>query len=712
MRGSTVGVLLGMTVNAATGAMAQLKYPETRKESISDQYHGVTVPDPYRWLEDLNSAETAAWVKAQNAVTFKYLNEIPLRDKFKKRITELWDYPKVGLPIREAGRLFYLKNAGLQRQAVLYIRSGTTTPPAVLLDPNKLSPDGSISLAAWAPSPDGRYLVYGLSEGGADWQVLRVREIASGRDLEDSVHWVRFSGLSWTKDGKGFFYSRFPEPPRGQQLAAALSNHKLYYHAVGTPQAQDRLVYERPDLPTWFVGGLVTEDGRYLLITLSPGAEPRNRLYVADLGQPSKPNLAAPIRPLVESDDAEYAPIGNLGTTLFMRTDLDAPRRRVVALDLRKPDKSAWRTVVTEAPDALENVQLVGGRLVTQHLRDVQSTLAVVDSAGKELGAIALPDVGTVAGLSGRADLPELFFAFTSPLYPTTIVRYDVSTKTSSRFEAARPPFDASRYQTMQEFATSRDGTRVPLFITARKDLPRDGSHPTLLYAYGGFSVSLTPGYRPDVPAWLEMGGLWVTANLRGGGEYGEAWHQAGMRERKQNVFDDFIAVAEHLVRERYTAPPKLAISGGSNGGLLVGVAMEQRPDLFAAALPAVGVMDMLRYDQFTGGKAWVAEYGSASDGAAFPKLFEYSPLHNLKDDVCYPATLATTADHDDRVVPSHSFKFIAALQATQGCGRPALIRVETQASHGYRPTDKRIAELADEWAFAAHALGIKEAKD
>jgi prolyl oligopeptidase len=577
-----------------------------------------------------------------------------------------------------------------------------------VLDPNKLWPDGSTALFGYAASPDGKHLVYSVSEGGADWQTLRVRDLTTLRDLRDSVRWVRFSGVEWTNDGKGFFYSRYPEPPKGKKLEAALTGHALYYHRLGTPQSQDQLIHRQKDLPTWLSIGDVSEDGRYLVIIVTRGADPRNRLYVKALGDPMEPNISAPVKPLIEDDDAEYSYVGNVGTTFYVRTDKGAPNRKVIALDVRDPVPAKWQTIVPESKNAIENLALVGGQLAVQYLVDVKSEVKLFDPRGNPAGAIALPGVGSVFGLSGRYDTPELFYSFTSPLYPTTVFRYDHRSKQSTPFESASSKFDVAGYETKQLWATSKDGTRVPYFVTSRKGLALDRSNPTLLYGYGGFSISETPYYRPDVPAWLELGGVYVTANMRGGGEYGEAWHHAGMLDKKQNVFDDFIAVAEALVREGYTSPEHLAILGGSNGGLLVGAAMTQRPDLFAVALPAVGVLDMLRYDKFTGGALWVSEYGSPSDTAAFKYLRAYSPLHNVRAGTCYPATMVTTSDHDDRVVPSHSYKYTAVLQEAQGCDKPILLRVETMTSHGYRPTDKRIAELADQWAFAIANTGMR----
>jgi prolyl oligopeptidase len=658
-------------------------------------------------MEALDSKAVADWIAAQNAVTFRYLASLPMREKVKARITELWDYPKAGAPAIEAGRLFYRRNSGLQKQSPLYTRASLTAPPALVLDPNQLWPDGSTSLSGTSPSPDGRLLAYMTSEGGADWQIVHVRDLPSSRDLTDTVQWMRFSGFAWTKDSKGFFYSRYPEPPAGKVLEAALSGQALYYHRVGTPQSEDRLIYERKDLPTWFIGGEVTEDGRYLLITMSRGADNTNRLYMADLANPQQPNLAATVKPVIEADGAEYAPIGNVGSVVYLRSDLDAPNRRIIAVDLRNASRASWKTIVPERKQSIETALMAGNRIVAEYLVDVQSRLVLFGVDGAEAGEIKLPGAGSVRGVTGRQDSSLMFYVFTSPLYPATVFSYDVKTGVSSPFEAPRPPIDVTRYDTKLLFAVSKDGTKVPFFVTARKDLSRDGSNPTMLYGYGGFSISTQPTYLPDVPAFLELGGIWVTANMRGGAEYGESWHRAGMLEKKQNVFDDFIAVAEQLIQDKYTSPSKLGISGGSNGGLLVGAVLEQRPDLFAVALPAVGVMDMLRYDRFTGGRAWRTEYGSSTNREQFPFLFKYSPLHNVKPGSCYPSALVTTADHDDRVVPSHSFKFVAALQSAQSCDKPILIRVETLGSHGYRPTDKRIAELADQWAFTLSEMHV-----
>jgi len=704
---------LGVVTMAACTSTSEppkpaLTYPATTMGSVVEDFGGTKVADPYRWMESLDSPEVKPWIAAQNAVTEPFLNALPHRTTLNERLTALWDYPRVGLPSLEGGQMFYAKNSGLQRQAPIFRRDGIDKPPTLVIDPNVISEEGTVALAEYKVSPDAKLMAYGLSEGGADWETIHLRDLGTGKDLDDEIRWMRFSGISWTKDAKGFYYSRYPEPSKGKILEAALSGHTLYYHRVGTPQSEDLLVYARKDLPGWIINGGVTEDGRYLLVLMFEGSGNKNRLYAANLGNPKAPNLKAPIEPVIETDDAEFAPIGNQGSVILLRSDKDAPNRKVIAVDLENPAPAAWKTIVPEQSQALETVTVIGGSVVAHYLVDVQSRLRLFGLDGADQGEIELPGIGTVGALSGREDTPGVWYTFTSPLAPSTVFRYDPASKTSTPFEPPRLPIDLSGFETKAMFASSKDGTKVPFFLTAKKRLPLDGNNPTMIYGYGGFSVSTLPTYRQDVPAWLEMGGVWVTASLRGGAEYGESWHKAGMLEKKQNVFDDFIAVAEHLVREKYTSPAKLGVMGGSNGGLLVGAVINQRPDLYAVALPAVGVMDMLRYDRFTGGRLWVQEYGSAQNPAEFPFLIKYSPVQNAKKGTCYPATLVTTADHDDRVVPSHSFKYVAAMQAAQGCANPILIRVEVSGSHGYRPTDKLIAERADQWAFAARAMRIK----
>jgi len=706
--------LASLALALASAATAQqqpgrISYPQTKTVNQVDDYFGQKVADPYRWMEELNAPDVAQWVKAENGVTEQYLGTLPMRERFRFRITELWNYPKVGLPFREAGKLFYTKNSGLQRQSVWYMRATPDAPETLVIDPNVLSPDGSIALSLFAPSPDGRHFAYGLSQGGSDWSTVYVRDLSTGKQLGDTLKWLKFSGVSWTRDGGGFFYSRFPAPVAGKELQNAVRDQKLYYHKLGTPQSSDRLIYERKDHPEWFVFGGTSDDGRFEYITVVNGTDPHNRLYVVDLGDPMHPNPGAPVKTLFDKADAAYSPIGNVGSTIYLSTDNGAPKYRIVAFDVARPEQKGWRVIVPESKNVIDQRAMLKDRIAVNYLEDVKSSVRLFGLDGKSLGAIGLPGVGTLAGMSSRTDTPELFYRFTSPLYPSTVFRFDPVT---SKSVALSPPklknFDPSAYETQEVFATSKDGTKVPVFVTARKGLVLDGSHPAMLYGYGGFDISTTPTFNPDVLAWLEQGGIYATASMRGGGEYGEEWHKAGMFEKKQNVFDDFIAAAEYLVKQKYTSPSKLGISGASNGGLLVGAVEEQRPDLFAVALPAVGVMDMLRYDKFTGGNAWAAEYGSSNDSTAFKYLVKYSPLHNVKPGTCYPATLLSTADHDDRVVPSHTFKFTAAMQKAQGCDKPILVRVETQGSHGYLPTDKRIAELADQWAFAAAQMGMK----
>ena len=682
--------------------------PATRASDQVDDYHGRKVADPYRWLEDTDAPETAAWVTAQNATTFAYLAAIPEREAIRKRLTQLWNYERYSTPFRRADRYFYFRNDGLQSQSVLYTQPSPGAPPAVLLDPNTMSADGTVALSMTAVSHDGRYLAYGTSASGSDWQEFRVRAVADGSDLDDHLRWIKFSGASWTRDGKGFFYSRYPEP-RDAALTASNRNQTLYYHRIGTPQSQDVLAFAQPDRPERGVGAQVTDDGRYAILGIWQGSATKNGLYVMDLADSAKPRVDAPVVRLLDGFDAQYSFLGNDGPVLYVQTDREAPRGRIVAIDLRRPDRSAWREIVPEGKDVLTTAGIIANTLVVEYLHDARSVLQLVRLDGTPLREIPLPAVGTVGSISGERTDREMFYSFTSFLFPTTIYRYDFATATSTVFREPKIDFDTGPYVTEQVFFQSRDGTRVPMFITRRRDLERDASAPTYLTAYGGFNISTPPAFSVSNLVWLEMGGILAMPNLRGGGEYGEEWHQAGMLGRKQNVFDDFIAAAEYLITEGYTSPAKLAIAGGSNGGLLVGAAMTQRPELFGAALPAVGVMDMLRYHKFTIGWAWVPEYGSADSAAQFEYLIRYSPLHNLKPGTDYPATMVTTADHDDRVVPGHSFKFAAALQAANAGRRPALIRIESKAGHGAgKPTAKIIEEQADRWAFLSRNLGMR----
>jgi prolyl oligopeptidase len=707
---STTRILCVLVCGAAVMAQTSSpKYPQPRKGDTVDNYFGTKIADPYRWMEDLNSPELKQWIDAENAITFKYLDSLPVRDALKTRITELYNYPRVTAPRFVGRHYFYNRNTGLQKQSVVFTRETLNGPETVVVDPNQLSPDGSTALSSFEPAPDGQHFAYGQAEGGSDWSTYYVREIGTGKQLPDEIKWVKFSGIAWTEDGKGFFYGRYPEPPPGKALEAAVKDKKIYYHAIGTPQSEDKLIYERKEEPTLFIDADTDETGRYLFFFTNKGTSNKNELFVKDLGNPMSPNLSAPVRPLYPGHTAAYEPLGVVNAMLYLLTDRDAPNKKVVAVAIERPDPKNWKTIVAESRNAIESARLVAGKLAVNALVDVASEVQFYNLDGAPAGKITPPGLGAINGPTGRFDRQDVFYTFTSPLYPATVFRYDLATGQSTPFEPPTLTFDASPYVTERVFFNSKDGTRVPMFVTHKKDLKKDGSNPTMLYGYGGFDIATLPTFRSDVPAFLERGGVWATANMRGGSEYGEAWHQGGMFDRKQHVFDDFIAGAEYLIREKYASPQTMAIMGGSNGGLLVGAVMEQRPELFAVALPAVGVMDMLRYHKFTGGAAWATEYGSSENAKDFAYLAKYSPLHNVKPGTCYPATLVTTADHDDRVVPSHSFKFTATLQSAQGCDKPVLIRVETQGSHGYRPTDKQIAERADQWAFALANMRVND---
>jgi prolyl oligopeptidase len=681
-----------------------LAYPAAKKAAQVDDYHGTRVADPYRWLEDLDTADTKAWVEAQNRLTDAYLAEIPARQKIKERLTKLWNFERYGIPFREGDRYFYTKNDGLQNQSVLYTVRSLSDEPRVLLDPNKLSADGTVALAGTAISRDGKLMAYGLSASGSDWAEWRVRNVETGQDMPDHVKWVKFSGASWTADGKGFFYSRYDEPKAGaSQLSGVNEFQKLYYHRLGTPQADDALIYERRDQKDWGFSGDVTEDGRYLIIHVWVGTDAKNRIYYKDLRSAN-----SPVVKLLDDFDAAYNFIDNDGPVFWFTTDRDAPRYKVIAVDTRKPERANWKIVVPEAAETLEGANVVGDMFVLSYLKDARSQVKIHRTDGAFVREVALPGIGSASGFSGKRTDKETFYAYGSFTTPYPIYRYDLVTGKSTLFRQPKVDFDPNQYETKQVFFTSKDGTRVPMFITHRKNLKLDGTNPTLLYGYGGFNVSETPGFSISRLVWMEMGGVFALANLRGGGEYGKEWHEAGMKLRKQNVFDDFIAAAEWLISNKYTSSQKLAVQGGSNGGLLVGAVVTQRPDLFGAALPAVGVMDMLRFHKFTIGAAWASDYGSPENPEEFKALYAYSPLHNLKAGTSYPPTLITTADHDDRVWPGHSFKFAAAMQAAQGGSAPVLIRIETKAGHGAgKPTSKVIEEYADMWGFLLRTFNM-----
>lgn len=683
--------------------MAGLNYPQTPTVDQVDDYHGTPVADPYRWLEDVDSPQTRAWIAAQNEVTRGYLEAIGERSAFAARLTGLWDYAKYSAPVKEGGRTFFSKNDGLQPQAVLYVQDAPDAEPRVLLDPNSLSPDGTIALGGTGISRDGRFLAWSTSVSGSDWRTWYVRDITTGKDLPDRVQWSKFSGAAWDRSAEGFYYSRYDAPRQGEALEGANYYQRLWYHRLGTTQDRDVLVYERPDQKEWGLGGAVSDDGRYLLITVWQGTSRNNRLYYKDLADKSKV-----IHRLFDAGDASYEFVGNDGAVFFIRTNKDAPRERIIAVDLDDPSPVRWRTIVPEGPDPIDGASLLDHSLVVTFMHDVAAVVRRYALDGKEIGTIDLPGLGAVGGFAGHPEDAETYYTFDSYLNPNETYHYDFRTGRSTLFRKPDIRFDFSPYLTTQVFFSSRDGTRVPMFIVHRRDLKLDGSNPTLLYGYGGFNVSLQPGFSATLLPWLEKGGVYAVANLRGGGEYGEDWHQGGMLKHKQNVFDDFIAAAEYLVQEKYTSPQRLAIHGGSNGGLLVGAVINQRPDLFAAAVPAVGVMDMLRFQKFTIGWAWTSDYGSSDDPDMFRVLHAYSPYHNLKPGTRYPAVLVTTADHDDRVVPGHSFKYAARLQACQAGGRPALIRIQTKAGHGAgKPTAMVIEETADLYAFLWKTLGM-----
>jgi prolyl oligopeptidase len=676
---------------------------ETRRDQVVDDYHGTLVADPYRWLEDPDSPETRHWIEEQNAATFAHLDRIAARPRIRDRLTALWNYERHGLPFKRGGRYFFFKNDGLQNQSVLFTMPSLDVEPRVLLDPNTLSDSGTAALVSISVSEDGALLAYSLSSAGSDWQTWHVRDVETGEDLPDRLEWSKFSGAAWTIDGRGFFYASYPEPEDGETTAANYFQ-KLRYHRLGDPQSEDALVYERSDQKEWGFAPLVTEDGRYLVIHVTRGTQPSNQIFYRDLSVED-----SPVVELLTGFDASYVLIGSDGSRLWFRTDLEAPMGRVIAIDLERPERESWTEVIPESARKLGPVSLVGDQLIAQYLVDAHSAVRVFDREGAPLREIELPGIGTTSGFSGRRRDAETFYAFGSYTSPDTIHRYDLVTGESTVLSTPRVDFDPDAYETEQVFVASRDGTRVPMFITHRRGLELNGANPTYLYGYGGYNQSLTPQFSPTVIAWLELGGVYAVANLRGGGEYGEEWHQAGTKLRKQNVFDDFIAAAEWLIERRYTSTPKLAIGGRSNGGLLIGAAITQRPDLFGAAVPAVGVLDMLRFHKFTIGWAWISDYGSPDDPEEFRALYAYSPLHNIRPGTAYPPTLITTADHDDRVVPAHSFKFAAALQAAQAGPDPVLIRIETDAGHGaLNALSKTIEERTDEWAFIVEALGVE----
>jgi prolyl oligopeptidase len=682
----------------------KLNYPQTKKVDQTDNYFGTIVADPYRWLENDTSAETAAWVVAENKVTNDYLAKIPFRDQIHKRLEALWDFPKLTVPLKKGEWIIFEKNEGKQNQYVIYVQKGTKGEPRVLLDPNKLSTDGTVAVGDLSVSHDGKYMAYSINKAGSDWTEFYVLDIATGKTLPDKIEWVKFSGASW--QGDGFYYSRYDAPVKGKELSNRNEYHKVYFHKLGTQQSEDKLIFENRNFPlrSYYAG--TTEDEHFLILSESEGTS-GNSLYCKDLTRTGI-NFVK-IAPGFEN---EYNVIDNVGDKLLVLTNDGAPRRKLVLIDPKAPAPANWQVVIPEKEEVLQSVTLAGDQMFAQYMKDATDRVYAYDLAGKQLQEVQLPGLGTLAGFNGEKGDNTLFYGFTSFTFPTTIFSYDVAKKSTTEFFKPKLDFDPAEYETKQVFYESKDKTKIPMFIVHKKGLKLNGENPVLLYGYGGFNINLTPNFSVSRLIFLENGGVYCMPNLRGGGEYGEKWHEAGTKLNKQNVFDDFIAAAEYLIKEKYTSPEKLAISGGSNGGLLIGACMTQRPDLFKVCLPAVGVMDMLRYHKFTIGWAWAGDYGTSDDSIQFHNLYKYSPLHTIKDSVCYPATFITTADHDDRVVPAHSFKFAATLQAKQGCNNPVLIRIETKAGHGGgKPTSKVIDEMADMYSFLFYNIGIEPKK-
>ncbi len=698
-----VGIAL-LTMSAALSAQSGFQYPDTRAVDHVDTYHGVKVPDPYRWLEDDTSADTAKWVEAQNKVTFAYLEKIPFRAQLTERLKQLYNYAKYSAPSRKGDYFFFRKNDGLQNQSVLFIQKGIEGKPEVLLDPNTWSADGTVLLNAFAPSKDAKLAVYGISRSGSDWQEYNVLDLTTRKPLADKIEWVKVSGVAWR--GNGFYYSRYPQPEKGKELSSANENHQVYYHRIGTPQSQDELVYEDPKNPQRFHTLSTTEDERFAILDISDRGTGKqgNAVMVMDLSKPG--SKFVPLIPDITDDS--YNVLENVRGELLVFTDNEALNGRVVRINPASPAPANWRTIIASKSEPIDGVAASGGKLFVTYMKDVASRAYVHNLEGTLENEIQLPGLGSVSGFGGNMDDKFVFYNYTSFTYPTTIFRYNISARQSAVFRAPEiPGLDTNQYETKQVFVTSKDGAKVPMFLVHKKGLTLDGNNPTLMYGYGGFNIATTPGFNSLRIALLEQGFVYASVNMRGGSEYGESWHDAGTKTKKQNVFDDFIAAAEWLIANKYTSPAKLAAQGGSNGGLLVGAVINQRPDLFRVAIPQVGVMDMLRFHKFTIGWNWIADYGSSDNAEEFKALHAYSPLHNIKAGVQYPATLITTADHDDRVVPAHSFKYAATLQKAASRENPALIRIETKSGHGASNVTKQIETTADIYAFIMHNMGI-----
>ena len=684
-----------------SSAFAQIKYPETKKVDQVDDYFGTKVSDPYRWLEDDKSPETAAWVAAENKITQDYLSKIPFREQVRKRLEEMWNYPKYSSPFKEGEYYYYYKNDGLQNQSILYRQPGLNGTPEIFIDPNKMSKDGTAAVSTPSFTKNKKYAAYMIAQAGSDWQEAYVMDVATKKVLDDKIQWIKFSGLSWKGDD-GFYYSRYPEADETKKMTNQNQNQKLYYHKLGTPQSEDVLIYEDKEHPLRSVGGDLTEDERFLLIYQSEGTS-GSQIWVKDMKNPNSSFIL-----LIKGFDTNAGVIDNDGDRLLVRTNADAPNYKVVSIDPKNPSKENWQTIILTRTNFLQSVGTAGGKLFLTYLEDASSRVYQTNYKGVLEREIKLPGIGTAGGFDGNREDNELFYTYSSFNYPPAIFHYTISNGQTELFRKAEAKINADNYQTVQSFFTSKDGAKVPMFITYKKGLKLNGNNPTLIYGYGGFNIASTPGFSISNAFFLEQGGVYVLVNLRGGNEYGEAWHKAGMLQNKQNVFNDFIGAAEFLIKTKYTNPQKLAMRGGSNGGLLVGAVMTQRPDLFRVAIPQVGVMDMLRYHTFTIGHAWATEYGRSDKEEDFKNLIKYSPLHNLRKGVKYPATLVTTADHDDRVVPAHSFKFAATLQEDNAGANPTLIRIETKAGHGGgKPTSKQIDEASDIWSFVMYNLGM-----
>ena len=684
-----------------SSAFAQIKYPETKKVDQVDDYFGTKVSDPYRWLEDDKSAETAAWVAAENKITQDYLSKIPFREQVRKRLEEMWNYPKYSSPFKEGEYYYYYKNDGLQNQSILYRQPGLNGRPEIFIDPNKMSKDGTAAVSTPSFTKNKKYAAYMIAQAGSDWQEAYAMDVATKKVLDDKIQWIKFSGLSWKGDD-GFYYSRYPEADETKKMTNQNQNQKLYYHKLGTPQSEDVLIYEDKEHPLRSVGGGLTEDERFLLIHQSEGTS-GSQIWVKDMKNPNSSFIL-----LIKGFDTNAGVIDNDGDRILVRTNADAPNYKVVSIDPKNPSKENWQTIILTRTNFLQSVGTAGGKLFLTYLEDASSRVYQTNYKGVLEREIKLPGIGTAGGFDGNREDNELFYTYSSFNYPPAIFHYTISNGQTELFRKAEAKINADNYQTVQSFFTSKDGAKVPMFITYKKGLKLNGNNPTLIYGYGGFNIASTPGFSISNAFFLEQGGVYVLVNLRGGNEYGEAWHKAGMLQNKQNVFNDFIGAAEFLIKTKYTNPQKLAMRGGSNGGLLVGAVMTQRPDLFRVAIPQVGVMDMLRYHTFTIGHAWATEYGRSDKEEDFKNLIKYSPLHNLRKGVKYPATLVTTADHDDRVVPAHSFKFAATLQEDNAGANPTLIRIETKAGHGGgKPTSKQIDEASDIWSFVMYNLGM-----